>query len=169
MVALSYNIDKEDRADIKSILESSGYFYDFEIDIALSILDESIDKGQIDSGYYCIKIVDGEKNVGFATYGPNPYTTHSWDIYWIAIHEKMRNRHLGAFLLKAVEESIIENRGKIIWIETAGRPLYEPTRQFYVKNGYELSATLKDYYGNSDDKLVFRKEVPPTSSKKKKP
>lgn len=167
MVALSNNISASDKIAFRSILESSGYFYDFEIDIALSLLEESIVKGQEESGYYWIKIVDNDKIVGFATFGPNPCTTHSWDLYWIAIHEQMRNKHLGGFLLKAVEESVKEKMGKILWIETSGRPLYEATRYFYIKNGYELSASLKEYYGINDDKLVFRKEISTASSKKK--
>jgi len=43
--------------------------------------------------------------------------------------------------------------------ETSGRPLYEPTRQFYLKNGYELEATLREFYGSGDDKLVYRTEL----------
>jgi ribosomal protein S18 acetylase RimI-like enzyme len=168
MVTLSNNISASDRTAFSSILESSGYFYDFEVDVALSLLDESIAKGQKESGYYWIKIIDNDKIAGFAVFGPNPCTTHSWDLYWIAIHEQMRNKHLGAFLLKAVEESIEDKMGRIIWIETSGRPLYEPTQHFYIKNGYELHASLKNYYGVDDDKLVFRKEISPTSSSKKK-
>ena len=168
MVVLSYDIGIGDRIAVKSILESSGYFYDFEIDIALSLLDESVEKGQKESGYYWIKIVENDKIVGFATFGPNPCTSHSWDLYWIAVHEKMRNKHFGGLLLNAVEKSIAEKKGKIIWIETAGRPLYEPTRHFYLKNGYELSATLKEYYGEGDDKLVYRKEISPIFSGKKR-
>ena len=167
MVVLSYNIGIGDRIAIKSILESSGYFYDYEVNIALSLFDESIEKGQQESGYYWIKVIDEDKTVGFTAFGPNPCTTHSWDLYWIAILEKMRNRHFGGLLLSAVEESVAEKKGKILWIETAGRPLYEPTRYFYLKNGYELSATLKEYYGENDDKLVFRKEIASTFSKKK--
>lgn len=159
MADLSHNINIGDRIAVKTILESSGFFYDFEVDIALSLLDEAVEKGQKESGYYWIKLLEGEKIMGFAVYGPNPCTINSWDLYWLAIHERERNRHLGSLLLKEVEKNVARMDGRLLWIETAGRPLYEPTRRFYLKNDYELSATLKEYYGPGDDKLVFRKEM----------
>lgn len=159
MYNISYEISIGDRIAFKTILESSGFFYDFEVDIALSLLDEAIEAGQEESGYYWIKLVNDEKVIGFAVFGPNPCSTTSWDLYWLAVHEKERNKHLGVMLLKEVEKCVKDMEGKILWIETAGRPLYEPTRHFYLKNEYELSATLKEYYGPGDDKLVFRKII----------
>ena len=42
-------------------------------------------------------------------------------------------------------------------IETSSLPHYEPTRRFYLKHGYELGATLRDFYAEGDDMVVFRK------------
>lgn len=157
MPDISFEITRADRAALEKILSSSGYFYDFEIEVALSLADETFEKGQEKSGYYWVRLLDNGEIIGFACFGPNPSSVHSWDLYWIAIHEEHRKKHYGSLILKNAEERISSLEGKIVWIETSGRPLYEPTRHFYLKNGYELEATLREFYGPGDDKLIYRK------------
>jgi hypothetical protein len=47
--------------------------------------------------------------------------------------------------------------GKILWIETSGRPLYASTEGFYRRNGYELQASLREFYGPGDPKQIYSK------------
>jgi ribosomal protein S18 acetylase RimI-like enzyme len=159
MAEISFDITPADRPALEVILSSSGFFYDFEIEVALSIADETFEKGQDKSGYYWIRLIEDDKVIGFANFGLNPSSVHSYDLYWIAIHEAYRQKHYGSLLLQNAEERIRSLGGKIVWIETSGRPLYEPTRGFYLRNGYELEATLRDFYGPGDAKLVYRKAL----------
>ena len=152
---ISEGICLEDSDRIEEILESTGYFYDFEIRTALEIADQTIAEGMEGSGYFWLKVTDEDKVLAFATYGKNEFSTHSWELYWIAVHQDHRNRKLGKGLLKAIEDDIRKKGGKIIWIETSGRPLYLPTESFYIRNGYELQASLKDFYGPGDPKQIY--------------
>ena len=45
----------------------------------------------------------------------------------------------------------------MLFIETSSLPMYEPTRRFYLKHGYEQHALLKDFYAAGDSMVVFRK------------
>ncbi len=159
MPELSHVISPCDRPEFQKILSSSGYFYDFEVDVALSLADETLTNGQEKSGYYWIRLLEEGNVIGFACFGPNPSSVHSWDLYWIAIHEEYRKKHYGSVILKEVEERARSLGARILWIETSGRPLYEPTRHFYIRNGYELEASLREFYGPEDPKLVYRKEL----------
>ena len=60
-------------------------------------------------------------------------------------------------LLKAIEGNVVKMGGKILWIETSGRPLYASSEAFYIRNGYTLAASLKDFYGPDDPKQVYFK------------
>lgn len=157
MPEVSFEITPADRPAFERILASSGFFYDFEIEVALSLADETFQQGQEKSGYYWVRLLEEGEVIGFANFGPNPSSVHSWDIYWMAIQQEHRSKHYGSVILRETEERIRSVGGKIAWIETSGRPLYEPTRQFYLKNGYELEATLREFYGPGDPKLVYRK------------
>jgi GNAT superfamily N-acetyltransferase len=157
MAIVSKGINTKDRNSIEEILRSTEYFYDFEIQTALEIADETLSKGTETSGYYWMKISDEDGLVAFANYGKNAFSTHSWELYWIAVHNNSRNKRLGSVLLKAIEDDVRKMGGKILWIETSGRPLYAPTEAFYSKNGYELQASLKEFYGPGDSKQIYSK------------
>lgn len=159
MPEISFKITPADRPAFEKILASSGFFYDFEIEVALSLADETFTHGEDKSGYYWVKLVEDGEVIGFANFGPNPSSVHSWDIYWLAIQEEYRKKRYGSLILTKTEDRIRSLGGKIAWIETPGRPLYEPTRHFYIRNGYELEATLREFYGPGDPKLVYRKEL----------
>jgi ribosomal protein S18 acetylase RimI-like enzyme len=158
MTSIIKGISKGDRKAIEEILRSTEFFYEFEIQTALEIADETISEGMEKSGYYWFKITDEKDGmVAFANYGKNDFSTHSWELYWIAVHQNSRHKKLGSVLLKNIEEDIRKMGGKILWIETAGRPLYASTEGFYQRNGYELVASLKDFYGPGDPKQIYAK------------
>jgi GNAT superfamily N-acetyltransferase len=150
-------ISAGDRIITEDILQSTGFFYDFEIAIALSLFDDTITYGAEECGYNWMKLYEEEKLVGIANYVRNSFSVHSWDLYWIAVHKDFRHRKLGSVLLKAVEDDIRESGGKILWLDTSGRPLYAPTEKFYKKNGYTLQASLKDFYAPGDPKQIYSK------------
>jgi GNAT superfamily N-acetyltransferase len=157
MAVIEEGIVKSDRKKIEDILRSTGFFYEFEVKTALEIADETLEKGMERSGYYWVKAIDEDGVVAFANFGKNAFSVHSWDLYWIAVHQDSRNKKLGSALLKIIEDKVRERGGKILWIETSGRPLYASTEGFYKRNGYELQASLRDFYGPGDPKQVYAK------------
>ena len=157
MRTITRGISAEDRKAIEEILRSTEYFYEFEINTALEIADATISKGEAGSGYLWMKIVDEDGFIAFANYAKNDFSTHSWDLFWIAVHQNSRNKKLGSLLLKAVEDDIRKLGGKILWIETSGRPLYASTEAFYRRNGYTLQASLNDFYADGDPKQIYSK------------
>ena len=52
-----------------------------------------------------------------------------------------------------------EEVGRVLLIETSGLPTYDLTRRFYAKHGYEEAATLRDFYCDGDDQVIFRKRL----------
>jgi GNAT superfamily N-acetyltransferase len=156
---ISENITSYDKAPVKKLLEDSGFFYSFEVEVVMGIMDETIRNGSESSGYYWLKIEENGELLGFANFGPNPCTVHSWDLYWLAVDRRQKSKGLGTELLRMTEEKVKAMGGKILWAETSGRTLYEPTVAFYRRKGYELSATLPEYYGPGDPKIVFTKRL----------
>lgn len=155
MDVISSGIGIEDRERIEAILRSTEFFYEYEIQTALEIADETLRKGMENSGYYWVKATAEDGIFAFANFGRNSFSTHSWDLYWIAVHCDSRNKKVGSALLKEVEDQVVKRGGRILWIETSGRPLYAPTEGFYRRNGYELQASLKDFYGPGDPKQIY--------------
>jgi len=144
---------------VREILNSTGFFYDFEVAIAVELAQENYEKGEEKSGYIFTIVEIDEKPVAFSCYGKTPCTAASYDLYWIAVHQNQKGNGIGKILLNRLEEHVEQLGGKNIWIETSGRPLYEPTRQFYLKYGCTLIAELPEFYGENDPKLIFLLKV----------
>ena len=157
MQTILKGIIAEDRNAIEEILRSTDFFYEFEIQTALELADATISMGEEKSGYRWMKIIDDDGLIAFANYGKNDFSTHSWELYWIAVHQNSRNKKLGSVILKVIEEDIRKAGGKIHWIETSGRPHYASTEAFYKRNGYDLHASLKDFYADGDPKQIYSK------------
>lgn len=143
---------------VKEIVTTTGFFHPEEIDIAIELVEERLAKGAA-SGYEFIFLEYEGKTVAYSCYGLIPLTKSSYDLYWIATHAEYRGKGLGKILLRETENNIINRGGTNIYAETSSRVLYEPTRQFYLHNGYDLKAQFEDYYDEGDDLVYFVKRI----------
>ena len=66
MTIFSEGIKTEDKDRIEEILRSTNFFYEFEIETAMEIVDETIQDGMEKSGYYWLKAADEDGLVAFA-------------------------------------------------------------------------------------------------------
>lgn len=157
---LSYrsHLLKTDNEALFEILKSTGVFYDFEIDVALEIVNIFRTDGE-SSGYYFYVAEQDGKVLGYINFGPTPCTQASWDIYWMAVEKQFHNHGLGSILLKMAENKIAESGGEHIWIETSSRDDYSPTRKFYAKMEYEPISELPNFYAKGDNKVIYVKHL----------
>jgi ribosomal protein S18 acetylase RimI-like enzyme len=149
------DIRKDDPEKVREIVTSTGFFYDFEIEVAVEIVVEALEKGVVESGYYFIFADAGDKTVGFACTGPIACTVGSYDLFWIAVHGEFRGSGIGKKLLSKTHQFVKEMNGRILVAETSGTEKYVPTREFYLHNGYTLEAQIKDFYLPGDDKMMY--------------
>lgn len=144
---------------IYNLLEKSGFFYEYEINNCMKMMEESLYGEEYDSDYeWIVAEVKGEI-ISFICYGKNELSAHSWDVYWIAVDTKYRDRGIGTILLKDCEKKILMSGGEYIWIETSGRPKYMPTREFYKSREYEKVAELAEYYDKGESKVIYSKRI----------
>src|SRR5512145_1794434 len=159
MIKFREQLVPEDVRKIGEVLESSGFFHSYEIEVARELASLNLEKGAVTSGYHFIVAHESETMLGYCCYGPNPCTESSYDLYWIAVHKGHMKKGLGRQLMRMAEQAILKLRGTIVWVETSGRPIYEPTRKFYLSLDYDKVAVLPDFYAPGDDKIVFMKRV----------
>jgi len=148
-----------DGAQIQSITARAGVFNQEEVDSVSVMWTEYLTLGPERSGYHFIVDRDGERLLGFAIYGLRDLTEGVFDLYWIAVDPEARCRGVGRKLLTASEEAARQAGGRMLIAETSGTPLYEPTRQFYLRTGYDNEATIKDFYTAGDDLKIFVKRL----------
>ena len=149
----------EDGQQIHTINANTSLFSQEEVECVDELWEEYQVHGSEKSGYYFIVDKEAGQVLGYACYGPRALTDRTYDLYWIAVGPKARRGGVGRGMLRAVEQAIRELGGRLMIVETSGLPKYEPTRAFYLATGYLLEATLKDFYKDGDDLVIFTKHL----------
>ena len=153
-------------ADTPRLLEltaQTGLFRPAEIDTLQEVLDDyhdsELEEGEEPSHFCYTYELDG-RVVGYVYYAESSgLTDRTWYLWWIAVDRTIQGRGLGRELLSFAEDDARRRGGRLMFIETSGVPAYEPTRRFYLKNGYDQEAVLRDFYKDGDDLVVFRKRL----------
>jgi ribosomal protein S18 acetylase RimI-like enzyme len=149
-----------DGAQIKDITARAGVFNQEEVDCVRDIWDEYVTGGPELCGYHFIVEKDGDKVLGFACYGPRDLTNGVFDLYWIAVDPDCRQAGVGRRLIRASEEASCKMGARLLIAETSGTPLYDATRKFYLGVGYTAEATIRDFYVQGDDLVIYVKRLP---------
>ena len=150
---------KEDGPQIHVVNTNTNVFSQEEVECVDELWEEYQAQGSERSGYYFIVDKEDGQVLGYACYGPRALTDRTYDLYWIAVGPNARRGGVGRGLLAATEAAIRSLGGRLLIVETSGLPKYEPTRAFYVATGYIHEATLKDFYSDGDDLVIFTKHL----------
>ncbi len=153
---LRREVGPADRDAIEAMVRRTGFFNDEEVAVALELVADRLANGAHSHYRFLVAEEDG-RPVGYACWGPIPGTVGSADLYWIAVDPAWQGRGVGRELLAQVEAWVRSEGRTRVYIETATRPQYAPTRAFYLACGYRLAAELPDYYAPGDGKAVFLK------------
>jgi ribosomal protein S18 acetylase RimI-like enzyme len=151
--------DEHHRPAILSILKNTGLFKDFEIEVALEVLDVYLyQDGQED---YQVLIATVEGTVaGYVCIGRNAVTVGTFELYWIAVDPAFQRRGVGGTLMETAEAEALSQGGRMMAVETSSSENYGPTRSFYRRLGYVDEARIRDYYAPEDDKIILVKRFP---------
>jgi ribosomal protein S18 acetylase RimI-like enzyme len=141
---------------VRDIVVSTGFFYDFEVPVAVELVEEHLTHGH-ESGYHFIFVEVEGRTVAYSCYGPIMGTEGSFDLFWIATHNDFRGKGLGRILLEETHRAIGEAGGRLCIAETSTIEKYTPTRNFYLSMGYELESVIRDFYKAGDGKATFVK------------
>ena len=143
-----------DTQSVREILRSTGFFSPDEIEVAEELVEDGAHMG---SEYHFFFGEENGETIGFTCYGPIALTRSSFDLYWIAVASSSQSKGVGHRLLKVTEDAIRSMGGTRIYIETSTRDLYEPTRAFYLSQGYKEASILADFYAPGDGKATYVK------------
>lgn len=146
----------EDRSAVKNVAVATGLFRPHELDTLDGMLTGYFD-GTLEGHRWIV--LDSRGVVGAAYYAPEMMTDGTWNLYFIGILPEQQGNGHGRALLAAVEQALRRRGERVLIVETSGLDNFEPTRQFYRKNGYDEEARIREFYGPGDDKVVFWKSL----------
>lgn len=150
---------KEHGPIIKKISEKTRVFSKVEIDTVTELWDDYLTKSEASDYSFLISLED-DVITGFTCFGPHALTAGAYDIYWIAVDPDYQNRGIGRALIQRVEEEVDTRHGNLLILETSSTPSYQPARDFYLRSGFTLEATIHDFYSPGDHLVIFTKHLP---------
>ena len=108
-------------------------------------------------------VLEVNREVAAAAYlAPEANSDRVWNLYFLAVDPQAHGRGLGTQLLADVERRLVDQGpegARVLLIETSSTDQYARTRRFYQWQGYTQEATVREYYGPGDDKVIFWKEI----------
>jgi ribosomal protein S18 acetylase RimI-like enzyme len=104
-----------------------------------------------------LTVDQGKAPIAIAYAAPERMTSGTANLLLIAVHADRQGAGVGATLLAHIEERLTDRGDRLLLVETSGLPEFKRTRGFYLANGYEQEARIRDFYQAGEDKIVFRK------------
>jgi ribosomal protein S18 acetylase RimI-like enzyme len=143
-----------DKPPLMEILKNTPEFVEADVKLAEEVFDDYLEKRY----GYLIMIAEVEGKVaGYICYGATPLTVGTWDIYWMATARELKGKGIGTALMKSAETDIRAKNGRLMMIETSGKPVYENTRAFHIARGFREAARIRDFYEPGDDLVLYEK------------
>lgn len=150
---------EQDGQAILRITAEAGVFTSTEVSCVEELWGEYCANPE-GSGYnFVICHGDDDTVLGYACYGLHALTSGTYDLYWIAVDPATRSRGVGRALLSHVETQVEAEGGRMLLIETSDTEPYLNARKFYQQNGYQLEASIRDFYAPGDRLMVFAKSL----------
>lgn len=147
-----------DTDELVAIAAGTGVFKPLELVTLRELLGE-YHAADEPGGHAAVTLERDGRPAGFAYFAPTAMTDRTWHLYWIIVRKAGQAKGLGSLLLGHVEDAARAAGGRLLLIETSGTDPYEPTRRFYLKHGYDREATVRDFYADGDDQVIFRKHL----------
>lgn len=146
---------KNDLNGIKSILNSIDLF---PAEILEEMISDFFDNAE--SQALWLTYLENHLPLGFVYCDAEMLTDRTWNMYAIGIMKSHQGKGIGTKLLKAAELMFLkENQARLIIVDTSGMEEYKLVRNFYLKNGYTQEASIRDFWAEGDDKVVFWKRI----------
>lgn len=149
----------EDPARVEALVRASGVFNADEIVIARDLVEETLARGTVATGYHFI-FADGAEGLdGYTCFGPIPATDRRYELYWIAVTKTTQHKGLAAKLLRETEGRARAMGAVMMVAETSTRAEYAPAQKFYRAQGYALLADIPDWHADGDGLAIFGKRL----------
>ncbi len=139
---------------LKNVLDSSNLFPSEYLDDMISPYFNNPDSGEIWFTY-----LQENVPVGLGYCVPEKFTDGTYNLLAITVAKALQGKGIGKKMMEYIEGQLKKQHKRILIVETSGDDQYTLTREFYLKAGYSIAATIKDFWKEGDDKIIFYKKL----------
>lgn len=142
---------KTDIPAILNMIEASGEFDADGVQFVESLLNQHFYVG--DSSIWLTAELGDVLGVAYCA--AEPMALGVWNLLMLWTRADAHRRGHGTGLVSGVLDRLKQVNARLLLVETSGADAFGPARDFYVKNGFKYEATIRNYYGQGEDKWIF--------------
>ncbi|MEM6889571.1 MAG: GNAT family N-acetyltransferase [Pseudomonadota bacterium] len=143
----------EDVPALQSVVDQTGLF---PSEMLPEMFAASLSEGA--GAFWLTCRLRGEA-AGFCYAAPEEMTDGTWNMLAIAVRSAFQGQGIGGALVTAVEARLKDQGQRVLIVDASGTDAFAKTRSFYLQNGYEQEARIRDFWAADDDKVTFRKAL----------
>lgn len=147
-------VRKEDLKALKQVLDSIDLFPSEMLD---EMIDEYLSNPNSEDIWFT-KIIDNQPvSIGYCA--PEQLTKGTFNLYAIGVRKDLQGNGIGGEMMTFLEAHLKALGHRILIVDTSGTQEFELTRKFYFDRNYTHEATIRDFWGEGDDKMTFWKRL----------
>ena len=145
---------KQDLTGLKSVLDNCELFPSEYLD---DMIDDYLENPNTDHIWFTVEIDNTILSIAYCA--PMKFTNGTYNLYAIGVHNDHQGKGIGKKMMSYLENELKSSGHRNLIVETSGKDALALTREFYDKCEYRREATIKDFWDEGDDKVVFWKKL----------
>ena len=146
--------EKRDINQLKAIVDSSGLFPSEYLEEMMSDYLEN----EATQDIWFTKEQDN-KVVAVGYCEPEKFTEGTYNLLAIGVLKELQGQGIGREMMTYIEQVLKEQSVRVLIVETSSADAFELTRKFYQDLGYHHEATIREFWAEGDDKVIFWKKL----------
>lgn len=147
-------IIKEDLNGLKEVLNSIDLF---PAEILGDMMSDYFENPETNDIWFTT--IQDEKPVAIGFCAPEKLTEGTYNLYAIGIRSDLQGKGIGRTMMNYIENELKNQGQRILIVETSGTDDFRLTRKFYENLNYIHEATIRDFWSEGDDKVIFWKKL----------
>ncbi|MDX2303834.1 MAG: GNAT family N-acetyltransferase [Microscillaceae bacterium] len=90
---------------------------------------------------------------------PEKLTDGTYNLLAIGVSKDFQRQGIASEMMKYIELFLKKSDGRILIVETSTHEAQIGARNFYKNIGYTHTATIKDFWKDGEDKIIFWKRI----------
>lgn len=147
-------ITKSDLPSLKNVLDNCELFPSEYLD---EMIDDYLENPETKDIWFTA--VENTEIRSIAYCAPMTFTNGTYNLYAIGVHNDYQGKGIGRLMMTYIEDQLRSNGNRVLIVETSGKDALRLTREFYDKCQYNKEATLRDFWDEGDDKIIYWKKL----------
>lgn len=146
-------VEKSDIPALKAVLDSIDLF---PSELLEDMISDYFEHSDTDALWFAA--IEQNNAVALGYCSQEQLTEGTYNLHAIGVLQSLQGKGIGTEMMHYLEKQLKAAGHRILIVETSGTADFTLTRKFYENLQYTREATIRDFWGEGDDKVVYWKK-----------